>query len=260
MGGGGGASTAGNGGDAERTLSIVFDYRFDDAGFFAAPERQRALEAAARLWTQRLGDDFPARPVGDVLIAVDPGDPTSDSPQLVEIQQEVDDLVIFPACAANLESAGLNSQITTSGMVMYDEQGRPIVSPDDARYAAADFEPWVSSISFACDAPWFFDATPETVEDLAAGMFDFVGTAAHELGHALGISPGVPAFAGHLSGGTFNGPIASGLYGSPIPVDAHGHLLDDTATYLMESTNITRYPSDVEFAMLADIGYQVSGL
>lgn len=250
------ATGGGSGGQAplpERTLQIVFDYRFDDAGFFDPPERREALEDAAQIWTARLTDDFPARPADDMLLTVDPEDPYSEEPLYVTLEEEVDDLIIFTACSEDLTSQGLTSIMSGSTFFMVDENGEIILTPDDERFAASDYQPWVSSISFHCSENWSFDNSPET-DDPPAGTVDFLSVAAHEIGHALGCAASVPAFAALIEDGNFVGPAATAAAGGPIAID-DGHFAEPG--YLMSPLSATRFPSETEFGILTDLGYEV---
>src|SRR5690606_2071630 len=139
---------------------------------------------------------------------------------------------------------------------LFDEMGNPIPGDFELRFNAADFQPWVSSISFRCNYPWFFDATPQDASDVPDGLDDFLSTAVHEIGHGLGIAENVPAFVAYIDAQrNYVGAEATTHASGPIPLTEDGHLATDGFT--MSTSGGTRFPSEMEFGILTDIGYEV---
>ncbi len=128
-----------------------------------------------------------------------------------------------------------------------------------------DFEPWVGAISFTTTPPqdreWDFSLE---AEDLDSEKFDFISVALHEIGHILGIGT-TPTFDDIGEGGTFDGFNALKVSnGEGIPLESDlGHVVDgfsDSSVLLDPILNTGRnLPSDIDLALLADIGYEIDG-
>jgi hypothetical protein len=244
-----------------RGISIAFDYRFDNAGFFTAP-RRLALEAAAQHWEDLIVDDFPPIPLGTDIRTRDPETPTQ-AAMAFPSDVAIDDVLIFVGCAANdgpggtlatsNHSAAINSVVDAT----LREQLR-------TRYEGMDFQPWTGWISFDCAEDWFFDPTPATVTDLPAGRPDFLSTANHEVGHVMGFGTAM-AYFGRVSNATFTGPRAIAAHGGPIPLIANGThfasglssggrepLLDPSRPGGVRST-----ATPIDIAVMADLGYDL---
>jgi len=141
------------------------------------------------------------------------------------------------------------------------------------RLQGSNFEPWVGSITFDPDANWFFDPTPDTNDDIPFGQSDFITTALHEIalraryanGHILGIGT-ADIFQEIGAGAAFDGFNAIAVNGGdPIPLESNlAHVqegfLNNTVLMDPRSTTGTRkLSSQVDLALLADIGYEISG-
>ncbi|MBO1351675.1 MAG: hypothetical protein EBE86_031850 [Hormoscilla sp. GUM202] len=133
------------------------------------------------------------------------------------------------------------------------------------RINGSDFQPWVGELTFDPDANWFFDSTPNTDGDIPFGQSDFISTALHEIGHVLGFGT-ADIFEQIGAGGAFDGPNALNVNGGqPIPLEGdlshveEGFLND---TVLLDPINIRgtrKLPTQVDLALLADIGYEIEG-
>lgn len=255
-----------DGGEPE-SFNIVFDYSYDTSGFFDDPERRNALEAAADIWEGLIGDDFQPVPAGVQFSIANPSDPASDVS--ITLSSSVDDLVIF---VGGTDLGGLRT--TATGTIITGGRGGPdgfgaagdILSSriysEFRGQLTTDFEPFVGTISFNSnsDADYSFD-----ISGPASGKIDFVSTALHEIGHVLGIgTSGV--FDSHISAGAFAGPNSLEENGGvPIPLEPSGaHILDGYSgdTALMDPRNFVgtrQLPTDLDLALLADIGYEISG-
>lgn len=73
-------------------FNIELDYRFDSTGFFDDPDRRAALAAVAEIWESFIQDDFTKVPVG-ISFAVE--NPTTEETEMVVLDAEIDDLLIF---------------------------------------------------------------------------------------------------------------------------------------------------------------------
>jgi len=113
-------------------------------------------------------------------------------------------------------------------------------------------------MSFDISENWFFDATPNTANDIPAGATDFITVAAHELGHILGFT-NVNARNHWISGGSFTGPTASSIYGGPVPMQG-SHIAAGAGNHLMNASytfGTRKLPTSLDRAILDDIGYTV---
>ncbi len=270
------------------SFDIRFDYRFDTAGFFDDPAARAALEAAAYIWEAAIGDEFDAVPAG---VSFYVSDPTDGSSELVTLDEEIDDLLIFmgaspqpfgipldgdPAalpeglscdCAlccggAETEAAGALARAGYSGFgAQGDALNARIASNFRGQGAATDFEPYAGVFGVNTAYSWSFDigAPPDT------GEFDFLTVALHEIGHVLGLGT-AGAFDAWVSGGAFAGPNATAANGGQaVPLnsdEAHvapGHA-GDTVVMDPSIASGQRVPlSAIDLGLLADIGYEVAG-
>lgn len=262
-----GAASSGTGdcgpsGDAAsgHHLSIVFDYRFDDRGFFRDPVRRRVLEAAAAAWSARLGDDFRSVAAGTPLRTRDPEQPSAPGVSL-RAEQPIDDVWVFVACA-DLRGRGVAR--SNHSAAIYAVPSEPRRGHLQARYRGADFEPWTGWIAFSCEEDWFFDPTPAGAGDVPPRRGDMLSTAMHELGHVLGFGT-ADAFHGLVDArGRFTGACARAVYGGPVPLAAdRRHLAPevrfDGERQLMAPSRRTGRrtpPGRLETAILADLGYR----
>ncbi|HEY9624170.1 MAG TPA: pre-peptidase C-terminal domain-containing protein [Crinalium sp.] len=236
-------------------FKIQFDYRFDTNGWFT-PERRTALEAAARVWENIIRDDFQNIPKGSILSVVDP---QTNLPAQFNSDYEIDDLVIFVG-ARDIDGAG--QTLADCGPTAAWEEGSSL----ESRYWGSKFQPWTASLSFDRAESWFFDATPDTATDIPTGQHDFISTAIHEIGHALGISAS-KAYDNLSSNGFFTGANAIAQNGgNPIPLSPNGHIQDgfiaskvgtEAALDPSQTIGTRKLPNNLDISLLADIGYQV---
>jgi len=244
----------------EHHFSIKFDYRYDTAGFFSDPARKAALETAASYWSNYITDDFPTVASGT---SINVWNPETGAAETLNIDSNIDDLLIFVGSAT--------PPFTTSSSNAWAAATYCGVSTD-VSLDSNDFEPYVGSISFNAipdsvesGAQWFFDSTPTTTDDLPANDIDFISVAMHEIGHVLGISI-APIFDMLDVNGFFTGSNSESLNGgNPIPLTADGHVQADFGinSYipLMDpyaSTGERSFTTELDMAMLTDIGYNIS--
>lgn len=238
-------------------LSIAFDYRFDTAGFFADAARRSALEAAASEWSAMLMDDFEDIPAGTTIRTRDPEVPEMPAMNFAS-ESAIDDVLIFVGCASFDGGIAQSNHAAAIGSV----SDPALASRLQERTTGARFQPWTGWISFDCDQPWFFDATPETDNDIPGAQNDFHSTAMHEIGHVLGFGTS-DAFAALVEGGTFVGAGAMAAYGMPVPMTASGihfqsSVLSEGQVTLMDVSRTigTRTPAtSLDQAAMGDIGY-----
>ncbi|QQR89984.1 MAG: hypothetical protein IPJ88_17780 [Myxococcales bacterium] len=141
------------------------------------------------------------------------------------------------------------------------------------------YQPWVASITFREDWPWFFDATLDNADDFPGtfdSRMDFFGVALHEIGHALGIggNPAMGALLQTLGNGEdryqgFMGQEASCINGgqngyTPVKMSGGVHTAQEVRSngnppvmgLVVEAPR--RQITDLDLAMLRDIGYKTT--
>lgn len=237
------------------SFEIEFDYRFDDTNFFT-PEKRAILEQAGDIWSSYIQDDFAPIAVGETLSL-----PVNNTQQDIVLEQPIDDLLIF----VKYSDLSPNENFLARGSFAANF----IVGSDrQQRIQGADFEPWLGKIEFNQTAGdrLFFDDTPQTSNDIRADQQDFLSLALHEIGHVLGIGVS-QAFSDQVENGEFTGEQSVSLnQGNPVPLDEqNGHVqegftLDPESDALLDqlfTTGERNLPTDLDLAILADIGYEI---
>lgn len=242
-------------------VSITFDYRYDTSGFFDNPAHRAILEQA--------GDDLTSR-ITSSLAAIAPGganswtarffNPASGGEvQLPNLAVPADTLIVFVG-SQNISG----SEAGYGGPGGYRVSGSIDWQNIVANRGQTGFSTWGGSITFDSDANWYFGAS---ASGLGNNKLDFYSVAVHELGHVLGFGAS-SEFAGHVSGSVFTGTTAGAIYSSAPPLASDtSHWKQGTeangAHVAMEPVllaNTRVYFSDLDYAALRDIGWQVSGL
>ena len=125
--------------------------------------------------------------------------------------------------------------------------------------AVTNFEPWTGTISFNSEIDWDF-----SVEDPNPNQIDFVSVALHEIGHVLGVGT-APIFDIIGAGGAFDGVNALAENGgNPIPLESDlGHVKEgfneDSVLLDPIASGGRSLPTNIDLALLADIGYEIDG-
>ncbi len=264
-------------------------------GYLAAKYRgdiaQTKSGIACQKWTEqsphnhtRTPDKFPNAGLGDHNYCRNPdGEPSAwcyttdpdvryeecDIEDFDQLEEDIDDLLIFVFVRDDMDfKASARSLFPGSGGDDADLE---------ARYTQVPFQPWVAALTISSnpDRPWFFDQSPETVDDIPNFThYDFLTTAQHELGHILGIlrNETLP-FTTMAGGDQFDGRQARDFNdGQPIPLQAESsHIQADFAGGLIRPRlenqlmgthdpiqGYRQYPSRLETAILEDLGYHIS--
>lgn len=259
------------------TFNIEFDYRFDTNGFFADPARKATLDAAAKVWESVIQDEFPDIPAGTTFFVENP---QTENVEMVVLDKEIDDLVIF----VGVKPLGDASGVTNGYAIGYEDADRSsFVFPN--RIEGNNYEPYAGSISFDTETSFESDPTPFIFNDDPVGNFDgsLFGTAIHEIGHALGIGAS-RLFENRTTGIVIEGANASAVFdgsnartvngGNPISlvgevVDGQPFISHISPTFVSSKGvpallggggGLGAYiPTEVDLAVLADIGYQIAG-
>jgi hypothetical protein len=249
-------------------FSIVFDYRFDEQGWFGAAEKRRLLEEAARNWSQHVRDDFEEIPAG-TEIRVRNLSRVDDTYMDFPIAEPIDDLLVFVACSDVLVDEGVAAR-TRRAALFPGAMGAEFQAELMDRWQGVDHEPWAVGIAYACtENTYFFDPTPESADDIPAGTTDFLTLTMHELGHALGLGSSQTFLAlTNEEQSEFLGDAAVGVIGGPVPLAGgdggthlHRELRVDGLPVLMAPSWVASeryFPGRLELAILSDIGYDVA--
>lgn len=225
-------------------VSLQFDYSLDSSGFFTA-DRRALLQDTLNSIASHLSDTLAAVSSFTYTVTTSSGDH--------------DITTSVPADTIKLYILGDPLDGSTAGL----GGANWLVSDNNAMrgQGANDFAPSIGHIRFDDDdsTNWFFGAT---TSGLTGSMTDFVSVARHEFLHVLGFAAGQPTFDRFLQNSTFVGPNAEAAFNdSPIPMNG-SHVADSLDSVMNAATlNGTRKDlGNVEWAMLKDLGWSVSGV
>ncbi|WP_417748456.1 carboxypeptidase regulatory-like domain-containing protein, partial [Rosistilla oblonga] len=257
-------------------VDIVFDYSYDDSGFFDT-DAKAALERAANDYETRLLDTLtaiPAPTAGNSWTASFQDPETGSTVNLQNLQLAENEVRVFVG-SRNLTGSTLGKASAGYG-VQYTDPNWVDTVLWRGQSGANEQSTWGGSIAFDTSPTWHFDVGLPT-----SGTTDFYSVALHELGHIFGISnqPGNTwtsltkslselstadqALVDNEPGDYFTGPKSVALYGSPIPADG-GHFEHDVSYAGAEAaldpslTTGTRKPmSPLDWTTLDDIGWDI---
>jgi hypothetical protein len=200
-------------------LSFSFDYRFDDLGFFASPDRRTVLEQAGRDLASHFGDDLEAiLPGGGNAWTARLSHPaTGNAVSIADLEVPRDTLIVFVGgrelgtSEVGLAAPGTLSATGSPGWfdtIRY--RGEALA----AATRPTDFGPWGGSAVFDFDSSWYFDLDPGGI---AGHELDFYGVALHELAHVMGFGL-APSWLDRISIGRFSGDAAVEAFGGLVPL------------------------------------------
>lgn len=282
---------------AAPALQISFDYTFDAAGsnFFAAGSEARAtLEAAAGYYATRIGDALtPIVSSGGNVFSPNFQNPDTGAlgAQIVGLSLAAEEIVIIPG-ARDLGFSGGNAVLGAAG----PGSGAPSVSGSPAFIlnaqtrgqglltdvqgpTATDYAAWGGQLAIDLDTNWNLSLATGP----AAGQFDLLTIALHEIAHILGIGT-VNSWSNRIDGtGTlFTGPAAVAEFGGSVPLEAPAgqhwnnvtsNVAAGTESWLVGVGNPEsalfnptfapgerRLPTDLDLAALVDVGWEVTAV
>lgn len=260
-------------------VSFVFNYDFDEAGFFSDANvgRRAALQAA--------GDYVAGLIAPSTFAAITPNETNSwigkvsdprDMSEVVEVGN-----VAIPA---NTIQVYVGGSVLPESYLAYGGTGAGWAPLDSTPEWAATLyfrgnEPFyryaIGSISFSSTTAWYFDDDISSVEPMG-GAYDFFSTAIHELFHVLGSNlHGAPNWSALVdSEGRFIGANSMAVYGGPVPLDAtRDHWADGTQSLILGTsivqdplmdpygaTNERIYATALDVAALRDLGYATAAV
>jgi hypothetical protein len=260
----------------QAALTIDLDYTYDTGGFFTSGRRALMSQVASL---------FEAR-IEDTLSAIAPSGGNHWTIEFYNPFTGTTALVVDPTIALNTVRVYLGARNLGSGVLGVGGYGGVASGSGSGAFVNAvstrgqsgvtsntDFGPWGGSISFSDTASWYFDSDPTTVESFA-GQNDFYSVAAHELGHLLGIGT-ADSWSHYVNGShQFTGSAAVTSYGGNVPlVSADDHFNEGTLSTIagtatsqeaaMDPTLTTgtrKYLTDLDWAALQDIGWQIAAI
>jgi len=238
-------------------LNIKFDYTYDSEGFFNSPDRRAVLSYAAQLWSEVIEDDFEKIPAGSAFEIRHPSQ--SDQTLEITLNDDIDDLLIYVG-AREISGSTLGLGGPSGYSLMGDKFTLRISDDFRNNGATENFEPWAGVLTFDSTATWNF-----SLDAPQPGKSDLLTVALHEIGHVLGIGT-ASTFDTFVQNRTFTGSNVVNLNGGvALPLhedDAHvedgygdNDVLMDPTTSVGDRVLI----SDIDKAILADLGYSVSG-
>jgi hypothetical protein len=246
------------------SLQILFDYRYDTTGFFSDPSRRSILEQAGRDLSTRLNNSVdltPIQPSGFnnwTATTFNPANPTQNI-SINNLSVGVDQIVVFVGGGNGINGgeAGLGG---SGGYSASGEQGWFNTLRNRGR---SGFASWGGSISFSSGTNWYVGAGQPN-----SSQTDFYSVAVHELGHVLGFGAS-NQWSALVSGSSFTGATARAVNGGTNPqvstyeaghwqqgITANGAAVS-MQPYITAGTRV-RF-SELDFAALADIGWDLSG-
>lgn len=217
---------------------------------------------------------YTADGVGDYCSIPGLGSDSSPSLDAANVEPDaVDDIIVFVYARG-----GMDYPAIAGPRYSLPEGGDGLPDALAERYHGEVFRPWEGffSVNTRYRQPFFFDQTPETVDDIPVGHADFLSVALHELGHVLGIVGGAEPFQRHVRDGSFHGPATTAINGGePLPLhqasglDAghihashgRGRLRPSIEADLMSLAQLRwyrQYPSRLDAAILEDLGYVIN--
>jgi len=244
------------------TIDVQFDYTYDDGGFFDAPERRHALEAAGRSFEDAFTESLDAiTPSGGNTWTITANHPeTGADLNIVNPVIPADTIIIYVGArdlggtTRGQASSGYSASGFGNWFDQIDYRGQAATSTETSSYGG--------SVAFDIDTNWHFGLTEAGLD---FNESDFYSVAVHEIGHLMGISGGTNSWTNQISDGLFMGAnilAANGNNGVP----AHsGHFEDNVMSDGREvamspvGTSGTRAAfTTFDWAAMDDIGWTLS--
>ncbi len=239
-------------------VAFQFDYRYDTTGFFNDASHRAALERSGADLLSRLDGHLAAlAPSGANTwsqVLTDPA--TGGEVRVQNPTVPADTLMVYVGGARS--SAG---EAAEGGPGGYQVAGGAGWQTAVATRGASGFSTWGGSVSFAVGINWYFGADPA---GRTGSQTDFGTVATHELAHVLGVGTS-DEWTALLRGDQFVGSHAVAEHGSAVPVSPdHAHFAQGTKSGghavsmqpVLDNNGRVGF-SDLDYAALADIGWQV---
>ncbi len=253
-------------------IDIQFDFSYDTSNFFSSnPDSVAALNAAASVFETRFADNLTAitSSGGNSFDTAffNPADPFAASYISLADQSVQANVIRIYAGAADLGGGTLGvggpGGFGCSGFGSFCSNAASRGQGTVTGSSATDFAPWGGTISFDnASTNWYFGLTSS---GLMNSQYDFYSVAVHELAHVLGFSSS-DSFNNLVQGGQF-----VGAHAGTVALTADGHWADGTlgsvngiaqeaAMSPALSNGQRKYFTDLDFAAMQDIGWQVTAV
>jgi hypothetical protein len=279
-------------------IDIIFDYSYDTGNYFS-DDRRYIMDQVAYVFESRMGgESFTGyRPSADLGLSSITGlglnftSPSSDAITLTpavasttsdgNVIGKANEVIIFlgakSIAGTTLASAGQTGRTGYSGS---PADNAVLSAAFDAKNSTTNFEPIAGSSQVNTNKTFYYDTDLTTHNDaLVSGKTDFYSVMVHEIGHIMGFSKTRNAWIANKSGDFWTGANAKAAYNnenvplypssshwdktttsgsgaldtSKINCDCHPSMLPSI------STNKRTSFSALDFALLKDIGYNISG-
>jgi len=248
---------------SQAAIDIQFDFTYD-TGFLTGANagRQAVFEQVA--------SDLEARLINESFGALTPGGANTLQLSFDNPGNSGTNIVLNnPSIAANTLKVYVGgSDLSGSGQLGFANYGIAYggftnwFNTVEARNSTTNYEPLGGGITFNSATNWYF-GTDES--GLGFSQYDLYTVAMHEMIHMLGFGQS-DAFTADSSGGQFVGSNVQALVGGPVALNAAGDHFAQSTSYLGESSIMVpalvngqrRYATELDFAVLRDIGYNIT--
>jgi len=242
-------------------LAFQFDYSLDTTGYFNDPIKRDALERAGSDLTSRItstpGAITPSGTGSWQAIFSHPV--TGNETKIANLNIPAGTMVIYVG-GANLPG----SQAGEGGPGGYFSSGTKAFQTTVATRGQSGFASWGGSLTMDTDRNWYFGAD---ANGKANGQVDFHTVAVHELSHAIGLGT-TNEWDALVKNGTFTGSVATQIYGSAPKLSsdlahfAQGTKSNGQPVSLQPTVDGSQRVSlsELDYAALADLGWQIAGL
>ncbi len=239
-------------------IDIQFDFSYDTSNFFSSnPDSIATLNAAAAVFETRFADSLSAITSSGSnsfdTIFFNPADPFGSDVTLADQSVQADVILIYVG-AANLGGGTLGiggpGGYGCSGFGAFCSNASSRGQGTVTGSSATDFATWGGAISFDnTSTNWYFGLD---ASGLGSSQYDFYSVAVHELAHVLGFSSS-DSFDNLVQGSNFVGThVGTMSQVNGVPQEA---AMDPTI-----ANNQRKYFTDLDFAAMQDIGWQVTAV
>ena len=282
---------------ASAAIDIIFDYSYDSGNYFS-DDRKYIMDQVAYVFESRMGGESFAgyRPSEDLGLSsitglslnfTSPSSSATLQPAVASTTSDgnvigkANELIIFlgakSIAGSTLASAGSTGRTGYSGS---PADNAVLAAAFDAKDSTTNFEPIAGSSQVNTNETFYFDTDLTTHTDaLSSGKTDFYTVMVHEIGHVMGFSKTRNAWIANKSGNFWTGANAKAQYnGENVPLYPDSSHWDKTTTSgsgaldtskincdchpsMLPSISINKRTSfsALDFALLKDIGYNISG-
>ena len=277
-------------------IDIIFDYSYDTGNYFG-DEQRYIMEQVAYVFESRMGGtSFSGyRPNEDLGLTTITGanlyfdNPTTDTnvqPGIASTTSDgnvigrQDELIIFLGARSFgfSSSSVLASAAATgrSGFSGSDADNNAFIAALNSKNSSTTWQPLAGVSQVNTTQSFYFDTDLTTHADAtSSGLIDFYSVMVHEVGHIMGFTSSANAWTANKSGNFWTGANAKAEYNNqnvPLYSTSHWDLPAPSGALNQANVNCLCHPSmipsistdkrtsfsDLDFALLKDIGYNIS--